>query len=199
MQILFSDYVRGAGATTDLVNTSPLVRSAGEALPGTGALARFFAEHGMDVPAPTADDLAAVHALRGELRALLDGAEQHAPSENALPEGALSEGALSEGANALLARVAVVPVLRRDGEERWQWYLDTAPDTTPADQLAALAATGILGTLRTLGQGRFRPCAAPDCAGTFIDTSRAGRRRYCMPDLCGNRQNVANHRARRGS
>ncbi|WP_244223342.1 CGNR zinc finger domain-containing protein [Amycolatopsis circi] len=38
-------------------------------------------------------------------------------------------------------------------------------------------------------------CAAPDCDGVFVDTSRAGSR-YCMPDLCGNRVSVANHRAR---
>jgi predicted RNA-binding Zn ribbon-like protein len=31
----------------------------------------------------------------------------------------------------------------------------------------------------------------------FVDTSRAGRRRYCVPEVCGNRVNVANHRARR--
>jgi predicted RNA-binding Zn ribbon-like protein len=33
----------------------------------------------------------------------------------------------------------------------------------------------------------------------FIDTTRPGRRRYCMPGLCGNRINVANHRARRAA
>ncbi|MDJ1131700.1 CGNR zinc finger domain-containing protein [Streptomyces iconiensis] len=70
-------------------------------------------------------------------------------------------------------------------------------DRVRAGQFAALTATGLLGTLRTLGPTRFRPCASPDCEGAFIDTSRAGRRRYCTPDLCGNRLNVANHRARR--
>jgi predicted RNA-binding Zn ribbon-like protein len=33
----------------------------------------------------------------------------------------------------------------------------------------------------------------------FVDVSRGGRRRYCMPDLCGNRINVANHRQRRNA
>ncbi|MFI9778449.1 CGNR zinc finger domain-containing protein [Streptomyces sp. NPDC051956] len=31
----------------------------------------------------------------------------------------------------------------------------------------------------------------------FVDTSKAGRRRYCTPEVCGNRRNVANYRARR--
>ncbi|MEK8171675.1 CGNR zinc finger domain-containing protein [Streptomyces sp. M19] len=66
-----------------------------------------------------------------------------------------------------------------------------------ADELAVLTGTGLLGALRTLGHTRFRPCASPVCDGVFVDTSRAGRRRYCMPDLCGNRINVAKHRARR--
>ncbi|MFI0465948.1 CGNR zinc finger domain-containing protein [Saccharopolyspora sp. 5N102] len=57
--------------------------------------------------------------------------------------------------------------------------------------------TGLLGALRALGHDRFRDCASPGCNGVFVDTSRAGRRRYCMPELCGNRLNVANHRARR--
>ncbi|MGW3471407.1 CGNR zinc finger domain-containing protein [Saccharopolyspora sp. NPDC000995] len=35
--------------------------------------------------------------------------------------------------------------------------------------------------------------------GTFIDTTRPGRRRYCMPGLCGNRINFANHRACRAT
>jgi len=58
------------------------------------------------------------------------------------------------------------------------------------------AALGLLGVLRALDAHRFRACASPTCSGVFVDTSRAGRRRYCMPDLCGNRANVAAHRAR---
>ncbi|WP_333908532.1 CGNR zinc finger domain-containing protein [Solicola gregarius] len=38
-------------------------------------------------------------------------------------------------------------------------------------------------------------CQSPTCDGMFVDTSRAGRRRYCMPELCGNRANVVNVRA----
>jgi predicted RNA-binding Zn ribbon-like protein len=59
-----------------------------------------------------------------------------------------------------------------------------------------LIGYSLLGTLRTLGYERFRSCASPTCNGVFVDTSRGGRRRYCMPALCGNRINVANHRRR---
>ncbi|MGP3978588.1 CGNR zinc finger domain-containing protein [Streptomyces sp. 8N114] len=189
MQVLFSDYGWGAGTATDLVNTSPRVRSAGEALPDPDALTRFLAEHRVPVrvraggtgPAPTADDVLAVHALRDELRALLEYG---------------SETEMADAANAMLSRSTLGARLGRDEAGTWQWYVHTAPDAAPGVQLAALSAVGVLGTLRTLGATRFRGCAAPDCDGAFIDTSRAGRRRYCMPELCGNRQNVANHRAR---
>ncbi|MEU3622431.1 CGNR zinc finger domain-containing protein [Amycolatopsis coloradensis] len=65
-----------------------------------------------------------------------------------------------------------------------------------SDALSLICGVGILGVVRTLGAERFRACSAPTCQGAFIDTTRPGRRRYCMPGLCGNRVNVANHRAR---
>ncbi|MGI5350085.1 CGNR zinc finger domain-containing protein [Streptomyces sp. CA-250714] len=187
MQILFSDYGWGAGTATDLVNTSPRVRSAGEALPDPEALSRFLTEHQVPAPAdrtgsaPSTADVLAVHTLRDELRAMLEYD---------------SETEMAAAANALLSRSTLGARLARDEAGSWQWYVHTAPDAAPQVRLAALSAVGVLGTLRTLGAARFRGCAAPDCDGAFIDTSRAGRRRYCMPELCGNRRNVANHRAR---
>ena len=65
-----------------------------------------------------------------------------------------------------------------------------------ADELAAVVGTGLLGVVRTLSRERFRHCTADDCDGMFVDVSKAGRRRYCTPGVCGNRRNVANHRAR---
>ncbi|MGW1681460.1 CGNR zinc finger domain-containing protein [Saccharopolyspora sp. NPDC002376] len=29
-----------------------------------------------------------------------------------------------------------------------------------------------------MGHNRFRHCASPHCEGAFVDTSKAGRRRY---------------------
>ncbi|MDR6909325.1 putative RNA-binding Zn ribbon-like protein [Rhodococcus fascians] len=57
----------------------------------------------------------------------------------------------------------------------------------------------LLSALRILGFERFRAYASPTCNGVFVDVSRGGRRRYCMPDLCGSRINVANHRQRRNA
>ncbi|MGW5647945.1 CGNR zinc finger domain-containing protein [Saccharopolyspora sp. NPDC003752] len=186
MKATFNDYALGAGVATDLVNTAPEVRSAGEVLVDPAALAHFLEEHEIRVDAlagggPSAADLDQVRALRQEVRAVIEADEDR----------------LVEGASALVARAVAGPSLHRDDGGRWQWHVATAPHASLADELAVFVGTGLLGALRALGHDRFRDCASPVCNGVFVDTSRAGRRRYCMPELCGNRLNVANHRARR--
>lgn len=184
MKIALSDYVRGAAVATRLVNTSASVRrEGGEELTSATALGRFLHELGVG-PAgqPTAHDLRQVLALREQVAALI-----------AAPD----EARVVTGSNELLGRAAPVPELAPDSEGRWQWHLEPARGASPADVLALLTGVGLLGVVRTLGYARLRSCEAPDCAGMFVDTSRAGRRRFCTPELCGNRLNVANHRARR--
>ncbi|MCO1659402.1 CGNR zinc finger domain-containing protein [Pseudonocardia sp. S2-4] len=175
------DHATGARVATDLVNTAPEVAvSTGDLVADPAALGRFLAAHDLaSLATPTDDDVAAVRALRATLRALLD-----------------DPASLADGAGELTARTGVGPVLVRHGG-RWEWWVRSRPGAGIADELALLAGTGLLGVLRALGPDRFRHCAAPTCAGAFVDTSRAGRRRYCEPDVCGNRVNVANHRARR--
>lgn len=189
MYVIFSDYKSGAGVATDLVNTSPRVRkSTGEALPSTEALGRFLADHGMDADHGaherelTDEDVQQVRALRQEVRDVLELAT---PDE------------MIDAATGLVRRAGGDPTLCRDAASRWQWCLAVPPDVSIADRMAAVIGAGLLGTLQTLSHDRFRNCGAPDCDGVFVDTSKAGRRRYCMPEVCGNRLNVASHRARR--
>ncbi|MEU9116435.1 CGNR zinc finger domain-containing protein [Streptomyces sp. NPDC048483] len=185
MQISFSDYTVGAGVATALANTSPAIRvRTSEALTDPASLECFLADLGIE-PAGTRRltprDLAQVHALREELRAAL---------------AATTEQEAVERANALVERAGRGPFLAPDADG-WSWRISTAPEAGIADELAVLTGTGLLGAVHTLGHGRFRGCAAPECAGVFVDTSRAGRRRFCTPQICGNRLNVAQHRARR--
>lgn len=188
MQVALTDYVLGAGVATGLVNTAPRVRSSGDALAHPADLERFLGDHGVHVDAvpaggcPTDADLRDVHALRGQIRSVIEAAG----TDQAV-----------DGATALIRRASLGPSLYRDSTGRWQWCVGTAADASLADELAVLAGVGLLGVLQALDHDRFRHCASPACDGMFVDTSRAGRRRYCMPDLCGNRLNVANHRARR--
>lgn len=183
MEIPIDDYARGVAVVNDLVATSPTVQAGGDALPDAVALAEFLDGHRLrrDDP-PTEEDVRQVHFLRREVRGII--------------ETETAEQAVA-GAGVLIRRAGLPPTLAPRGEGRWEWLVPTAPGAGLADELAALAAVAVLGVVRTLGHERFRPCAAPGCRGVFADISRAGRRRYCMPDVCGNRVNVANHRARR--
>jgi predicted RNA-binding Zn ribbon-like protein len=180
VQLLLDDYRVGAAVATDLVNTTPEVMvSTGDVLPDAAALARFLADRDLHPAAgtPTPSDVAAVHELRGTLRALL---------ENPDP-----------GRVAALTSATGGLELALDADGRWQWQARSRPGASLADELALLTGTALLATLRVLGPDRFRHCTAPTCDGMFVDTSRAGRRRYCVPEVCGNRVNVAAHRARR--
>lgn len=42
-----------------------------------------------------------------------------------------------------------------------------------------------------------RRCESHDCVLWFYDRSKNHRRRWCSPDMCGNREKVAAHRARK--
>ncbi|MGH3240512.1 MAG: CGNR zinc finger domain-containing protein [Spirillospora sp.] len=185
MDIPIAVYAAAIELANELVSTSPTVRGE-EALPDLGALSELVAGH--DVRAPGDGDVFQVQLLRREVRGIM--------------ETETAEQAVA-GAGVLLGRAGLAPVLRRIPEpepeperQAWQWFVPTAEGASLADELAAFIGVGLLGVVRTLGHERFRDCAAPGCRGVFADVSRAGRRRYCMPDLCGNRLNVANHRAR---
>jgi predicted RNA-binding Zn ribbon-like protein len=180
VQHLLDDYRVGAAVATDLVNTAPEVMvSTGELLPDAAALARFLDDRGLHpaAGAPTAADVHAVHALRRTLRTLLEEPDTSRAATLTTAAGGLE--------------------LIRDSDGRWQWQVHARSGASLADELALLTGTALLAALRTLGPDRFRHCAAPTCDGMFVDTSRAGRRRYCVPEVCGNRVNVAAHRARR--
>ncbi|MFJ2200514.1 CGNR zinc finger domain-containing protein [Streptomyces violaceusniger] len=104
---------------------------------------------------------------------------------------------LIAGATALTSPAQGTTLIPDPGREnRTRWAAPLRGGATVADALSLICGMGILGAVHTLGEQRFRPCTAPTCRGVFIDTTRPGSRRYCMPGLCGNRANVANHRAR---
>jgi predicted RNA-binding Zn ribbon-like protein len=187
MQVALDDYVWGAGLATELVNTAAEVWHGEDHLPDLTSLVAFTELHGPDSLSALARrarvaDLRAVHRLRTAVRELIDQ-----PSHDRLVAGA----------SALTASVGAITLLADHAPPRWTASL--RPGATVADALSLACGVGILGVVRTLGAERFRACGAPTCRGAFIDTTRPGRRRYCMPGLCGNRVNVANHRARQAA
>ncbi|MFI0797745.1 Conserved protein containing a Zn-ribbon-like motif, possibly RNA-binding [Amycolatopsis lurida] len=179
MQVALDDYVQAAGVATDLVNTAPEVWHGEDKLPDLGSLTAFAGLHSLPEPSRPGD-LRAVHRLRATVRELIDRPDR---------------ARLITGATALTSSIGDVTLLA--GSARWA--VSARPGATAADSLALVCGVGILGVVQSLGAERFRTCGAPACRGAFIDTTRPGRRRYCMPGLCGNRVNVANHRARKRS
>jgi predicted RNA-binding Zn ribbon-like protein len=69
----------------------------------------------------------------------------------------------------------------------------TEPRTAQALSTVARDAVALLSG-ETLG--RIRECDADDCSLIYLDTSRAGNRRWCSMQRCGNRHKVRAHRAR---
>ncbi|WP_414938656.1 CGNR zinc finger domain-containing protein [Amycolatopsis sp. cmx-11-51] len=176
MQVALDDYVWAAGIATDLVNTASEVWHGEDHLPDLASLAVFADLHSL--PEPTRPgDLRAVHRLRATVRELIDHPDR---------------ARLIAGASALTSPAGHVTL----ADNSVRWAVSLQPGTSVSDALSVICGVGILGVVQALGTERFRACGAPTCRGAFIDTTRPGRRRYCMPGLCGNRVNVANHRAR---
>jgi predicted RNA-binding Zn ribbon-like protein len=91
--------------------------------------------------------------------------------------------------NALAAHPDPVPRLTAGGQ------IGHRADEPAAAALSKIARDAI-ELLSGPSAARLRECAAPDCAFLFVDTSRAGRRRWCAMDRCGNREHVRKHRSR---
>lgn len=66
--------------------------------------------------------------------------------------------------------------------------------------VASMVAWRFVGQVLPHPAGRLRICAGPNCAWLFLDTSKAGRRRWCDMADCGNaaksRRFLARSRAR---
>jgi predicted RNA-binding Zn ribbon-like protein len=126
-----------------------------------------------------AAELAAVRALRGELRRLLtadrdDGAER---------------------VNRLLADADAVPRLVRHGGFDWHVHA-ISPDAPFAERILVETAMAMVDVIRADELSRLAVCAADGCAGLVVDLSRNRSRRFCST-TCGNREAVAAYRARR--
>lgn len=156
-----------------------------EALRRPEDLARWFAISPLAVAGVAADG-AALEAARDlrdvvyrSARAVLRGEDPAATDLAAL--------------NAAAAAPPLTPQLDRPG-----------PRTTWASPTVAAALSEVArDAVRLLGdpaqRARVRECAAPDCAVVFYDGSRPGRRRWCEPDRCGDRNRARAHRARKAT
>ena len=164
---------------TDLVNTFDVF--AGDELLGSVAeLAEFAVAHHLDARQVTKKDLERLKRARPVLRAALLCDDQQA-----------AVAAL----NDLLATARPRPRLIAGPDHSWAFsYAD--PNASLADRILATAAAEALEEIRDHGMRRFNTCGSSTCEDVFLDQSRNRSRRYCTPDVCGNREAQRAYRAR---
>ncbi len=118
--------------------------------------------------------------LRESLHRLFDAhAQEKAPAARDL-----------EALNAALTAAPARTTLKRE-RGGYGWDVDVKSGTA----LALLAP--VLWTAGDLLAGprldRVRRCANPECGWLFLDDSRAGKRRWCSMQSCGNRAKARRH------
>lgn len=143
-------------------------------------VARWFVAAGLaaTTPVTAAGDLAAARALRETLYQLAQ----------ARIAGVAPDAALLAELNAQAALPAAVPQIGTDGRVCFAGTL--------AEFLALLAREAAVLFGSDLG-GRLHACEGGGCTVLFLDTSRAGDRRWCSMAACGNRAKVAEFRRRK--
>jgi predicted RNA-binding Zn ribbon-like protein len=124
---------------------------------------------------------AAVHRralrLRDDIYALLRPAR-----EGEVPPGVIRE----------LRRAAAHLTLRPDGEGYREAFEGDALDRMLWPIVRSAAALASSPRIE-----RVHECEGRDCGWLFLDTSKAGRRRWCSMEICGNRAKVRRYRERR--
>jgi predicted RNA-binding Zn ribbon-like protein len=177
----FARYLdRSIGLAEGLVN-SHMPDGTHVTLDDPRALERLIRANGFSPDhTPTRRDLAEVERLRARLREAFE-----APDE---------EGA-ARVLNAIVAETSARPELV--DHDRRGWHLHYVPDSaTVARRLAAETAVALATVVVEHGFARLRVCEWETCRDVFVDRSRNHSRRFCSPDVCGNRASVAAWRSR---
>ena len=165
----------------DLVNTENPVKGS-DGLDSLEALEDFLRAHRVvRRKAPDEADLAEVRALRERLRAVFDAAD----ADTAV-----------RLVNDLLAESGARPYLSDHDGHPWHFHY-TPPDAPLARHLAAETAMGLGVVLVSGGFERLHVCEGERCLDVFVDRSKNRSRRFCSPEVCGNRESVKAYRRRR--
>lgn len=176
----FGPYIEcSLAVAVDLVNTA---HDGHDHLDSVAALDAFVEEHGLsDAPKAHRQDLEATHELRQALRTVFVSGD---------------EGRASTILNELLASSGAHPTLTNHGDG--PWHLHYTPAGAPL--AARLTAESAMSLAVIIAQGEFhrlRTCDSDTCQDVFVDASKNRSRRYCSPEVCGNRASVRAYRERK--
>jgi predicted RNA-binding Zn ribbon-like protein len=142
--------------------------------------------------------LIATGMLAGEVRvsqAQLDRARELREAIRSLANDTIAGESFDDRALEFVNRMArpprLVPQLTVDG------LTHAAPARSGLVDagLSSIAADAV-ELLGGRDRARLKECASPTCALLFIDRSRAGRRRWCSMETCGNRAKTRHYRKR---
>lgn len=177
----------GGALWIDLLNTTPVM--AGQRLDLVGDAARlkaWTALAGLGGEAAVSEaEVSDVHSLRENLRGVFDD----------LAAGLPVIQPVVEAVNAVLQKVTVTRVLE---------MVDGVPRVVEQERVATgpVAATVALDFARFMADHdptRLKHCQNPACTMVFYDQGKNNRRRWCSTSVCGNRDKVANYRARKAA
>jgi predicted RNA-binding Zn ribbon-like protein len=170
----------------------------------SGALCLDFAHTGGVAERPEWEQLRTPRDLAGWLAGHVAGYDGQGTASRTV----LADAVELRAAVMSLARQAAAgrPLGDRDAEVVNGVSLQPdVPPTLPGGRMAAAPATMrqalssvARDAVEVFGEhaDRVRECGAPDCPLVFVDLSRAGNRRWCSMQRCGNRHKVRTHRAR---
>jgi predicted RNA-binding Zn ribbon-like protein len=176
----------GGALWIDLLNTTPVIAGQPMDLIGDAeALARWARLAGVEGgPGDDAREVATTGDLREALRVAFE----------ALRQGAAPDGSALGRINRHLADVTLTRAIAAGpgGAEAVPRLSVTGP------VVAARAAADFADFLEAgLEPARLKHCANPACTMVFYDRGKNNRRRWCSMQACGNRDKVANYRARK--
>ncbi|WP_200824872.1 CGNR zinc finger domain-containing protein [Nonomuraea solani] len=174
------DLLMGEPLALDLVNTRS--GSGFDALDGADDFQAWLTgqSHRLTVPEEPLkpSDLSALRALRAHVEATLAAIREAAPP----PPEAL------KALNKALRGAPPYPYLEARGAVLTTGTRRAGP---PVTVLLTELAEAAMALLTDPNVGKIRSCEAPDCRMLFLPAHP--RRRWCSPDLCGNRVRVARY------
>ncbi len=152
-----------------------------ERIPAPADLARWFIEVGLtDNTVPvSASTLRSARELREALYRLMHGRVfQEPPDRQAI-----------DAVNRWAAKAPPAVQLTANGSAK------RLMEATAGSLLAFVARDGV-DLLGGPHANRLRECSSETCTLLYLDTSRAGSRRWCSMEVCGSRDKMARYRRR---